>query len=172
MGHGEVAPSHQELLVTPYPNVPTVKGRGIISVLRRNGNVKTKLPFIAITSILAIATIAVIVTVPTGANDDTPGRLPWVGEDGIVDESLYPDTIGVVDSTGQVVGTVETRLLDADDFEQVPVKDSNGVIVGYFGTKGYWAMGESEPDRTGTVTIKEYADPESDQPTSIRVVND
>ena len=130
---------------------------------------KIKLPFIAIASILALSIISVIFIGPKAASEDTPGRLPWVGEDGIGDPSLYPDVIGVAYSTGKSVGTLETRLLDESD--KIPVTDSNGQLVGHFGPKGYWALGE--PDGDGTVTtIEEYGDPNSDLPTRIRVLND
>ena len=130
---------------------------------------KTKLPIIAIASILVLSIVAVIVLVPTAPGEDTPGRLPWVSEDGIGDPALYPEFIEVLDSSGNVVGTLEPRLLDESDV--APVKDSDGEVVGHFGPNGFWALGDPEPASRGTTTVEEYGDPDSDRPTRIRVLN-
>ena len=127
---------------------------------------KVRVTIIAITVLAAIS----IISVTMASSEDIPGRLPWMGDDGIGIESLYPDTLGVVDSTGRSVGTVETRYLH--EYDQLPVTDSNGLHVGYFGPNGYWALGDTEPAGDGSVTIEEYGDPDSDQPTQIRVLSD
>ena len=94
-----------------------------------------------------------------------------MGDDGIGDPSLYPDTIGVLDSTGKVVGTLETRLLhDPDDPDEIPVKNSSGEIVGHFGPNGYWALGEPKPESRFTVTVEEYDESDSEVPARIRVI--
>lgn len=128
---------------------------------------KIRLTVLAITAIVALSVISVTI-----ANNETvPGRLPWMDENGIGIESLYPDTIGVVDNTGQVVGTLETRLLDADDISNIPVTDSSGKVVGHFGPNGFWALGEAEPSGS-TITIEEYDDPSAIVPSRTRVVTE
>ena len=128
---------------------------------------KIRLTVLAVTVIVALS----IITVAIANNEAVPGGLPWMDENGVGVPSLYPATIGVVDSTGQRVGTIETRLLDADDFSNVPVTDANGTVVGHFGPNGFWALGETEPPNS-TITIEEYDDSSGVLPSRTRIVTE
>ena len=128
---------------------------------------KIRLTVLAFTVIAALS----IISITIANNEAVPGGLPWMDENGVGVPSLYPATIGVVDSTGQRVGTIETRLLDADDFSNVPVTDANGTVVGHFGPNGFWALGEPEPP-SSTIIVEEYDDSSAVLPSRSRVVTE
>ena len=125
---------------------------------------RVKLPFVV--ALLALM-LSVVAVAAARSSDTAPTRPPWVNENGIVDMSKYPATMDVLDRTGALVGTVETKYLRTS--KRIPVIGADGEIVGHFGPNGYWALGELEPVIEDKVTtIEEYADPDSDQPTRVR----
>ena len=128
---------------------------------------KTRLTVLAGTAIAALS----IISVTIANNEAVPGGLPWMDENGVGVPSLYPATIGVVDSTGQRVGTIETSLLDADDFSDLPVTDANGTVVGHFGPNGFWGVGEPEPP-SSAIIVEEYDDSNAVLPSTTRIVTE
>ena len=84
---------------------------------------------------------------------------PWVDENGIWDMSKVPATQGVVNSTGEQVGVIMTDDL-FNDVDPLPVYslEDHTLQIGFVGSKGYWANGESEPECDGCYTVIEHVD--------------
>ena len=112
---------------------------------------------IKLTIAAAVLLVTVVLVSGVVAANSSAGRLPWVDEDGIGDMSKYPAIQEVLDRTGAVVGTVETKYLETS--QKIPVTGADGQIVGHFGPDGYWALGESKPVIEGKVTIVEVTCP-------------
>lgn len=109
---------------------------------------------IGIATGLMLAVVIVAAGVVAAQGVDT--RPPWENEDGIWDMSKLPATESVVDSTGTVVGTVETRFYEEDVYP-LPVNGPDGQLVGHLGENGFWALGEPEPVIEGAYgTVKGY----------------
>ena len=98
--------------------------------------------------------VAVLVTgvVVIADTDDTPRQPPWENEDGTIDMSKLPPTEEVIDRTGAVVGTVETKDNLAGVYP-LPVTGPDGRLVGHIGINGFWALGEPEPVIEGAYTV-------------------
>ena len=68
--------------------------------------------------------------------------------------SKLPPTEEVIDRTGAVVGTVETKDNLAGVYP-LPVTGPDGRLVGHIGINGFWALGEPEPVIEGAYTVLE-----------------
>ncbi len=80
---------------------------------------------------------------------------------GMVDESKLPPTMGVADSTGAVVGYVETRHYGTGLYPE-PVLGPDGNLIGHIGENGYWALGEPEPYIKDAYTVIEEYGPDGE----------
>ena len=117
--------------------------------------------------VVSVLVAGAVVIADTG---DTPRRPPWEDENGIIDSSKLPATQEVVDRTGAVVGTVETKYYLTDRYP-LPVTGPDGQLVGHFGQNGFWALGESEPVIEGAYTVIEEFDADGER-TSVRIIYD
>ena len=96
---------------------------------------------------IAAAVVVVVAVMVAGvvAAQVVDTRPPWENEDGIWDMSQLPPTLGVVDSTGEYVGTIPSDYKITGDTGLQPVTGPNGELVGHFGPGGFRALGEPEP---------------------------
>ena len=103
--------------------------------------------------------VLILLAMVTGAIIAQENSRPWVDENGVWDMSKVPTTQGVVDSSGTQVGVVMTEDL-LGDVHPLPVYsvDDHTLRVGSVGSKGYWALGESEPECDGCYTVIETVD--------------
>ena len=84
---------------------------------------------------------------------------PWEDANGMIDESKLPPTMGVMDSTGAVVGYVKKMHYQSDTFTYpLPVFGPDTNHIGHVGENGFWALGEPEPFSEGSYTIIEEFD--------------
>ena len=74
----------------------------------------------------------------------------------MIDESKLPATMGVLDSTGAVVGYLKTG---EDELYPVPVYGSDGSQIG---ENGYWVLGEPEPFIPDAYTVNEEYGPDGE----------
>ena len=98
---------------------------------------------ITITAAVVVVVAVMVAGVVAAQAVDT--RPPWENEDGIWDMSQLPPTLGVVDSTGEYVGTIPSDYKITGDTGLQPVTGPNGELVGHFGPGGFRALGEPEP---------------------------
>ena len=127
---------------------------------------------------IMITGIVVVVVSGPGRRGGGDSRIPVTphvahrgrDENGIIDSSKLPATQEVVDRTGAVVGTVETKYYLTDRYP-LPVTGPDGQLVGHFGQNGFWALGESEPVIEGAYTVIEEFDADGER-TSVRIIYD
>ena len=98
---------------------------------------------ITITAAIVVVVAVMVAGVVAAQAVDT--RPPWENEDGIWDMSQLPPTLGVVDSTGEYVGTIPSDYKITGHTGLQPVTGPNGDLVGHFGPGGFRALGEPEP---------------------------
>ena len=96
-------------------------------------------------TIAAAVLVVAIVVAGVVAAQGIDTRPPWENEDGIWDMSQLSPTLGVVDSTGEYVGTIPSDYKFTGDTGLQPVTGPAGDLVGHFGPGGFWALGEPEP---------------------------
>lgn len=128
---------------------------------------KTKLAIAAVLFAVAVFATGAVVIASSG---DGPIRPPWENEDGTMDVTNLPATMTVVDSTGEVVGTISTDyMLNGDRPEKLPVTGPDGQLVGDIGPYGFWALGEPKPVLEGAHTVIKEFD-ESDELIGTRTI--
>ena len=114
---------------------------------------RIKATIAAVMLVVAVLAAGAVVVADIG---NTPSRLLWENEDGTMDVSKLPATRPVVDRMGQTVGTISTDYMKTGDRDfPLPVTGPDGQLIGHIGPNGYWAIGESEPEITDSVTTIE-----------------
>ena len=107
------------------------------------------------------ATIAVAATEGGETRRFVEGLEPWESPDGMIDESKLPATMGVLDSTGAVVGYIK-RSDEVLELYPLPVYGEDGRRIGQVGEYGYWPLGEAEPFIPDAYTVIEEYGPDGE----------
>ena len=118
---------------------------------------------IAIAAIMVLGVLAAIAGVAATGGSETRKFVedlsPSEDANGMIDESKLPPTMGVMDSTGAVVGYVKKMHYQSDTFTYpLPVFGPDTNHIGHVGENGFWALGEPEPFSEGSYSVVEEFD--------------